>query len=347
MQRVSLTELAKQLNLSPSTVSRALADHSEVSEATKARVRQLAQQLNYQPNQLAAALRRGRSNTLGVLVPHITGHFFPQVVNGIAIEASRAGFTVMICQSNEDAAQERKNIDLLRHSQVEGILVSLANTTQDFSHFEELRQQGVPLVFFDRVVEDFRGTNVSAVVLDDHQGAYQVVQHLVEQGCRRIAHFSGPLHMNIHKNRHQGYRDALRDAGLPIDEELIVFCEQSQAGGIDGMQRLLRELPQPPDAVFASNDLAAVGAMGVIKAAGLRVPQDVAVAGFSNETFTNLTEPKLTTVDQGCETMGISAVRLLQQMLPTAAEHRQPQPRNVVLKPQLLVRESSLRKPQG
>lgn len=346
MQRVSLTELAKQLNLSPSTVSRALADHSEVSEATKARVRELARQLNYQPNQLAAALRRGRSNTLGVLVPHITGHFFPQVVHGIATEASKAGFTVMICQSNEDAQQERKNIELLRHNQVEGILVSLANTTQDFSHFEELRQQGVPLVFFDRVVEDFRGANVSAVVLDDHAGAYQVTSHLIEQGCQRIAHFTGPQHLNIHKNRHQGYRDALQAHGLPLDEALIVHCEQSQAGGTAAMQQLLRTLPQPPDAVFASNDLAAVGAMRVAKAAGLRVPQDVAVAGFSNETFTTLTEPNLTTVDQGCETMGISAVRLLQQMLHTSAEQRKPQPRNVVLKPQLLVRESSLRKPQ-
>ncbi|RTQ49689.1 LacI family transcriptional regulator [Hymenobacter gummosus] len=346
MQRVSLTELAKRLNLSPSTVSRALADHNEVSEATKQRVRQLARELNYQPNQLAAALRRGRSGTLGVLVPHITGHFFPQVVHGIATEASRAGFTVMICQSNEDAQQERRNIELLRHNQVEGILVSLANTTQDISHFEELRQQGVPLVFFDRVVEDFRGTNVSAVVLDDYQGAYQVVAHLVAQGCRRIAHFSGPLHLSIHKNRHQGYRDALLAHNLPVDEDLIVFCPQTQAGGAEAMQQLLRTLPAPPDAVFASNDLAAVGAMRVAKQAGLRVPEDLAVAGFSNETFTTLTEPNLTTVDQGCETMGISAVRLLVQMLHTTAEQRKPQPRNVVLKPQLLVRESSLRKPR-
>jgi LacI family transcriptional regulator len=346
MQRVSLTELAKRLNLSPSTVSRALADHNEVSEATKIRVRQLAQELNYQPNQLAAALRRGRSGTLGVLVPHITGHFFPQVVHGIATEASRAGFTVMICQSNEDAQQERRNIELLRHNQVEGILVSLANTTQDISHFEELRQQGVPLVFFDRVVEDFRGTNVSAVVLDDYQGAYQVITHLLAQGCRRIAHFSGPLHMSIHKNRHQGYRDALLAHNLPVDESLIVFCPQTQQGGAAAMQQLLQMLPEPPDAVFASNDLAAVGAMRVAQQVGLRVPEDVAVAGFSNETFTTLTEPTLTTVDQGCETMGISAVRLLVQMLHTTAEHRQPQPRNVVLKPQLLVRESSSRRPQ-
>jgi LacI family transcriptional regulator len=342
-RRASLADLAKQLNLSPSTVSRALTDHKDVSEATKVRVRQLAEELHYQPNRLAASLRRGHSNTLGVLVPHITGHFFPQVIHGIATEASKAGFTVMICQSNEDAVQEKKNIELLMHSQVEGILVSLANTTEDISHFEELRKQNVPLVFFDRVVEDFRGANVSAVMLDDYQGAYQVVSHLIEQGCTRIAHFSGPLLLSIHKNRHQGYRDALTAHGIAIDEDLIVFCEMSQAGGTQAMRQQL-QLASPPDAVFSSNDLAAVGAMQVVKGSGLRVPQDVAVAGFSNEVFTQLTEPALTSVDQGCETMGISAVRLLQKML-NGNPDRLMQPRNVILKPQLLVRASTLRKP--
>lgn len=341
-RRASITDLAKTLGLSPSTISRALSDHNDVSEATKARVRQLAEELHYQPNQLAAALRRGRSNTLGVLVPHITGHFFPQVVHGIATEAAKLGFNVMICQSNEDAAQEQKNIDLLMNSQVEGILVSLANTTQNFAHFEAVRQQNVPLVFFDRVMEDFRGSNVSSVVLDDYQGAYQVVAHLIEQGCTRIAHFTGPLHLNIHKNRHQGYRDALQAHGIRIDDELICFCEMSQKGGTLAMRQLLK-LPQRPDAVFSSNDLAAVGALQVAKAARLRVPQDVAIVGFSNEVFTQLTEPMLSSVDQRCETMGRTAVQLLQKMLKSGPKSAGP-PRPIVLKPKLLVRESSSRR---
>jgi LacI family transcriptional regulator len=343
-RRASITDLAKALNLSTSTISRALADHDDVSEATKKRVRQLAEELSYQPNQLAAALRRGRTNTLGVLVPHITGHFFPLVVNSIATEAARLGFNVMICQSNEDTKQERKNIDMLMNSQVEGILVSLANTTKDFSHFESVRSQDVPLVFFDRVVEGFRGNNVSAVMLDDYQGAYQVVSHLIDQGCTRIAHFSGPVHLNIHKNRHQGYLDALQAHGIALDEALMADCEMTQQGGMQAMEQLLKQGPRP-DAVFASNDLAAVGAMQVIKAHGLRVPHDVAVAGFSNEVFTTLTEPMLTSVDQGCETMGISAVRLLHKML-NGNPDRLMQPRNVILKPKLLVRESSLRYPE-
>jgi len=343
-RRASITDLAKALNLSTSTISRALADHNDVSEATKKRVRELAEELSYQPNQLAAALRRGRSNTLGVLVPHITGNFFPQVVNGIALEASKAGFNVMICQSNEDVKQERKNIDLLMNSQVEGILVSVANTTQDFGHFDAVRSQDVPLVFFDRIVEGFRGNNVSAVMLDDYQGAYQLVSHLIEQGCTRIAHFTGPLHLNIHKNRHQGYRDALTNHGLEIDDDLISVMELNQKTGTQAMKRMLKQTVVP-DAIFASNDLAAVGAMQAVKAQGLRVPQDISIAGFSNETFTSLTEPTITTVDQGCETMGISAVRLLQKML-NGNPDRLMQPRNVVLKPKLLVRESTLRKPE-
>ena len=340
-RRASITDLAKTLGLSPSTISRALSDHDDVSEATKARVRKLAEELHYQPNQLAAALRRGHSNTLGVLVPHITGNFFPQVVHGIATEAAKLGYNLMICQSNEDARQEQKNLDLLMNAQVEGILVSLANTTQDIRHFEELRQQDVPLVFFDRTVDDFQGHNISSVVVDDYQGAYQAVSHLIEQGCTRIAHLTGPLNLSINKNRHQGYRDALTAHGLPVVEDLVVFCEMTQKGGNQALRQLLK-LRQRPDAVFCSNDLAAVGALQVVKSHRLRVPQDVAIVGFSNEVFASLTEPMLSSVDQRCEQMGKTAVQLLQKMLKSGPGRVGP-PKPIVLKPKLLVRESSQR----
>lgn len=340
--RTSITDLARALNLSPSTVSRALTGHPQVSEATKQRVRQLAEELHFQPNQLAAALRRGRSNTIGVLVPYITGHFFPEVVNGIAIEASRTGYNVMICQSNEDVRQEKQNIELLLNAQVVGILVSLASTTQDFAHFDAVRNAEVPLVFFDRIVEDMAGPRTSAVVLDDHAGAYEAVAHLIGQGYRRIAHFSGPLHLNIHRNRHQGYRDALRAHNLPLRPELVVVSDLNLATGRQGMQQLL-QLPEPPDAVFSSNDLAAVGAMQVLKGQGLRVPEDVAVVGFSNEAFTALTEPAISSVDQRCHQMGRTAV---QQLLRILAHEPGAEPlRPVVLRPELLVRASSHRQP--
>ncbi|WP_165822110.1 LacI family DNA-binding transcriptional regulator [Hymenobacter edaphi] len=337
--RTSITDLARALNLSPSTVSRALTGHPQVSEATKQRVRELAEQLHFQPNQLAAALRRGRSNTIGVLVPYITGHFFPEVVNGIAIEASRTGHNVMICQSNEDVRQEQRNIELLMNAQVEGILVSLASTTQDFSHFDAVRRAGTPLVFFDRIVEDMAGPYTSAVVLDDHAGAYAAVAHLAGQGYRRIAHFSGPLHLNIHRNRHQGYLDALRDHGLSAPEELVFVADLNQETGTLGMRQLL-QLAEPPDAVFSSNDLAAVGAMQVLKAHGRRIPADVAVVGFSNEAFTALTEPTISSVDQRCHLMGLTAVQQLLRLLEAPGSAPLPP---VVLTPELLVRASSQR----
>jgi LacI family transcriptional regulator len=338
-KRLSIADLAKELGLAASTVSRALAGSPQVSEATTERVRKLAEEWHYKPNQLAAALRKGHSQTLGVLVPHLTGQFFPEVVNGIALEASRAGFNVMICQSNEDEGQEKKNIDLLMNARVEGILVSLANTTQNFAHFEAVRDQQVPLVFFDREMERLVGDQVRSVVLDDAAGAYAAVSHLLKGGRRRIAHMSGPLHLNIHKNRHAGYLKALRDHHVPFREELVIISDLTQETGVHDMEQLLA-LPERPDAVFASTDLAIVGALQTIKRHGLRVPQDVALAGFSNELFTALTEPTLTSVDQQCKQMGEVAVQVLLELLnkPAQAAHGE---RRIVLTPQLLVRESS------
>ena len=343
-RRASITDLAAALQLSPSTISRALSNHKDVSEATKERVRALAAELHYQPNQLAAALRRGRSKMLGVVVPHIQGHFFPEVVHGITVAASKAGYQVLICQSNEDVEQERQHLDLFMNAQVEGILVSMAKTTQDFSHFEQVRAQQVPLVFFDRAVEGFEGEQVRAVVLDDYQGAYQATAHLVAQGCRRIAHLAGPQHLGIHKNRYQGYLDALLAHGLVPDEALTIICEMDQRGGTQATRQLLK-LGAPFDAIFSSNDLAVVGALQVLKKKGFRVPEDVALVGFSNEAFTELTEPQISSVDQCCGQMGQTAVRLLLQMIQR--EPRRPAAnaaKSVVLKPKLMVRESSERR---
>ena len=337
-KRASITDLAKQLSLSPSTISRALNGHADISEATKQRVWAAAKELNYQPNHLAAALRKGRSNMLGVMVPHIEGSFFPAVMHGIETVASKAGFNVMMCQSNEDVQREKNNIDALLNAQVEGIIISLARTTHDFQHFEKVRNQNIPLVFFDRMPEV---SNVSGVVLDDHQGAYLAVRHLLEQGYRRIAHFAGPQHLNIYKNRHNGYLHALQTFGLPHDEELMRFLpNMRQEAGAQAMRELL-QLPAPPDAVFASGDVPVAGALEVLHELNIPVPGQIALAGFSNEPFTTLTTPRLTSVDQRGEQMGQSAVQLFLQMLKRSDNFA---PHRIVLKPQLLIRDSSLKK---
>lgn len=334
---VSMADLAKELGVSMTTISRALSDHYSIGPATKQKVLKLAKKLNYQPNQMAAALRKGKSKLIGVIVPYIEGRFFPSVVHGIETAARKAGFSVIICQSNEDVAHERKNIETLLNAQVAGILVSLARNTRDFKHFEKVQKRGVPLVFFDRILE---GDNVNAVVLNDREGAYQTTRHLLEQGCRRVAHFAGPQHLNIYQNRRQGYLDALRSFNLPPDEELIIYSDMTLEQGAEGMKKLLA-LPQPPDGVFGAGDSAILGALQLLKSRGIRVPKDIALAGFSNEGFTAITEPQLTSVDQRCEEMGQATVRLFLELVE--AKGAPFYQRQVVLQPQLFIRESSLR----
>ncbi|QDA60284.1 LacI family DNA-binding transcriptional regulator [Hymenobacter jejuensis] len=335
--RASITDIAKVLGLSVSTISRALADHRDVSEDTKARVRQVAKDLNYRPNHLAAALRKGRSNTLGVLVPYITGNFFSVVVNGIETAATKAGLNVMICQSNENVLHEKRNLETLLNAQVDGFLVSLARTTHNLDHFAGIQELNIPLVFFDRILE---GSDVSAIVVDDRLGAYQVVRHLIEQGSRRIAHFAGPQHLNVWKNRFQGYLDALRDFGLPFDDSLVYHCDMTEQSGVAGTRKFLQMSPLP-DAIFAAVDIVAVEAMQVLKEHRIRIPEEIALAGFSNEAFTMFTEPRLTSVDQCGEQMGQQAVQMMQEMLASHSGHFIP--RRVVLSPKLKIRDSTLR----
>ena len=335
---VSMADLARELGVSMTTISRALSDHHSIGPATKQAVLKLAKKLNYQPNHLAAALRKGKSKLLGVIVPYIEGRFFASVVHGIETAASKAGYSVIICQSNEDVMQERKNLETLLSAQVAGILVSVSRTTIDFRHFEKVRKHGVPLVFFDRIIE---GDHVNAVVLNDREGGYQATRHLLEQGCRRIAHFAGMQHLNIYKNRRQGYLDALLSYGITPDDSLIVDCEMTVEDGRESMARLLA-LPNPPDAVFSAGDTAILGALQLLKSRGIRVPQDVALAGYSNEALTMVAEPMLTSVDQRCEEMGQAAFRLFTDLVEAGdAPFSQ---RQVVLQPQLFVRASSLRK---
>ena len=336
-KRASITDLARQLNISVSTVSRALNGHPNISEATTKRVTTLAKTIGYQPNHMAAGLRRGRSKMLGVVVPHIDGNFFSQVVKGIEAAASKAGYHVLICQSNEDVVHERENLEMLMNAQVDGILVSLSRTTREFRHFEKVRKRDIPLVFFDRILD---GYDVNAVVIDDRAGGYRATRHLLDQGYRRIAHFAGPQHLNIYKNRRQGYEDALREYSLPIEEELIFLCDMKMEDGVQGMLQMLA-LPQPPDAVFSASDFTAAGILQALEEKKIRVPEDIGLVGFSNELFSQLTSPKLTSIDQHCEVIGRSATRLLLQIMEEQTHASAPQ--HIVLQPELYVRASSQR----
>jgi LacI family transcriptional regulator len=333
----SIYDLAKELNISVSTVSRALRDHPSVSQATKKRVNLLAQKHNYQPNQVAAALSRGRGTLIGVLVPHIDGYFFGSIVRGIEAAARQAGYHVLICQSYEEATLQREAIDTMLQAQVAGILVSLALNTSDASAFTAILDRGVPLVLFDRTIG---GLNASAVTVDDYQGAYDVTEHLWQQGARRIAHLAGPQHLDIFRQRLRGYQDALQAHGVTYDPALVFAGGLYIEGGLEGMTNLLA-LPVHPDAVFAATDFAAIGAAQYLKQQGLQVPADVLLAGFGNELMSAYVDPPLTTVSQLNVQMGEAAVRLLLNALEKTDTG--PAPHRFVLKPELIVRRSSER----
>ncbi|RAK69296.1 LacI family transcriptional regulator [Hymenobacter edaphi] len=336
---VSMADLARELGVSMTTVSRALSDHFSIGPEMKLKVQKLAKKYNYQPNRMASALRKGQSKLLGIIVPYLEGRFFPKVVRGMETAASRAGYNVVICQSNEDLTHERRNIESLLSAQVAGILVSVSRTTDDFRHFEKVRGRGLPLVFFDRMMP---GDALNAVVLDDREGGYLATRHLLAQGGRRVAHFGGLQQLTIYRNRYQGYRDALAEAGLPVEEELTYFGDNTEEAGAEAMRRWLA-LPNPPDAVFAAGDYAALGAMQEAERQGLVVPTDMAVGGFSNETFTPIAKPSITTVDQRCDEMGQAAVRLLLELIDAQAQGLDFASRQLVLRPELIIRESSQR----
>ncbi|SNS06125.1 LacI family DNA-binding transcriptional regulator [Hymenobacter mucosus] len=338
---VTIKDLAQQLNLSSATVSRALSGKSTVNKATYKRVRALATKLGYQPNVLAVGLRKGHTNTLGVIMPHLNSNFFSHVVTGIEDTASRAGYRVLICQSNDDAERERQNLDMLLRAQVDGVLLSLARTTIRAHQFDNIRLRNLPLVFFDRYLE---GDNGNAVIIDDRAGGYYATRHLLEQGYRRIAHVAGPQHISVYKNRRLGYEDALREYGLPILPALLVTCDLRLQDGVLAAHQLLAQPPRP-DAIFSASDFAALGIMQVMKEEGIQLPQDMGLVGFSNELFSQFTEPALTTIDQHGEAMGRQATKLLLHLLretplSTATQH-------IILPPTLLVRGSSTRRQQG
>lgn len=337
-ERATIHDIAKKLDITASTVSRALKDHPRISEATKKAVLKAAQTLNYQPNHIAAALRNGRSKIIGIIVPTADRSFFSSVVRGIEEIANASKYNVMICQSYDNFEKEVATVEALINARVDGIVASFAKGTENFDHFLKIKDKGIPLILFDRSNEDLE---VSNVILDDYQGAYKAVTHLIKQGCKRIAHFTGIKKISIYRERYRGYREALQDNGLPFDESLVIGSNMQLEDGIESMKKLL-SLPSPPDAVFSASDYSAMGAMQVLKERKLRIPEDVALVGFGNEPFTWFSEPQLTTVDQRSKEMGNAAAEIFFEQI---GHGKKPfVPKKTVLKPELIIRKSSLKK---
>jgi LacI family transcriptional regulator/LacI family repressor for deo operon, udp, cdd, tsx, nupC, and nupG len=336
--QITIIDIARELNISKSTVSRALHGHRDVNEETKNKVLELAGKLDYQPNLLATSLVMSKSYTLGMVVPEFLTNFFPSVIMGAQEVMSKAGYNVMICQSNESYEMEMANTRALLASRVDGILASVTRETRNFDHFRTLHRKGIPVVFFNRVCEEL---DVSKVVVDDYEGAFMAVEHLITTGRKRIAHLAGPDSLLISRKRLKGYTDALRKYGLPVDEELIIHYDLTPEKAIIYVKHLL-DLPNPPDALFAINDPTAIAAMLVIKDKGLRIPQNIAVVGFSNDPSSALIEPGLTTVAQPVFDIGREAAQLFLEQVDI--DPKEYTPKTKVLQTKLIVRGSSVNK---
>jgi len=336
--QVTIKDIARELGISPSTVSRALKDHPDISPETKRLVNNLAKELNYQPNAIALSLRGGKTNTLGVIIPEIVHFFFSTVISGIEEIAYSAGYNVIICQTNESYMRELAAVNALLSSKVDGMLVSISRETKDFDHLQKVKDSGIPLVFFDRFSEKM---NTSKVILDDFDGAFHAVEHLIEQGCKRIAHFEGPPNLMISKNRLDGYLSALEKHGLKDDEDLIIISNEGTLEEAYKQTKEILSMEKPPDAIFCHSDLTAFGCMKAIRDSGLKIPEDIAVFGFSNWQFSSFIEPSLSTVIQPGFEMGVLATELLFNELNSKDENFEYVTRK--LKAELAIRDSSKR----
>jgi len=336
--QVTIKDIAKALGISPSTVSRALKDHPDISPKTKEKVKKLAEQLQYRPNAIALSLKHQKSFTIGLIIPEIVHHFFSSVISGVSDVAYANGYKVVITQSNESFDREVADTQALLSSRVDGVLVSVAKESKNFDHLRNLEKNGIPIVFFDRAVDSIV---TDKVVVDDVNGAFQAVTHLLEQACKRILLLTSPSHLLITKNRLEGYKRALSRQNIEFEENLVVQCD-THDDAIWVLERLIKEDKIEFDGVFAVNDATAIGAMRSIKNAGLKIPEDVAIVGFTNGLISQMTDPQLSTVEQHGFEMGQIAARILLNHIESNDEYYIPETR--VLKTELVIRESSLRK---
>jgi len=334
MRHITITDLAKRLNLSASTVSRALRNHPDISEETKKKVAKAARLANYQPNLIAQSLQNRRSNNIGVIVPEIRNRFFATVISGIEDLAYESGYTIMVCQSNDRSEREIINTRALAANRVAGMLISTSQETTNFDHLEQIIYQGVPIVLFDRVVEELE---VPKVVVDDFNGAYRAVSHLIETGRRRIAHLTGSNSLYISRKRREGYEAALRDHDLPVRGEYIIYGGYHEEDGRSGAMKLL-ELEELPDGLFAINDPVALGAFLHLQDQQVRIPEQIGVVGFSDNPNASLVRPALTTVNQPAYDIGKTAAAILLDILNGT---REKQDITITLETKLVIREST------
>lgn len=333
--QVTIIDIAKELNLSKSTVSRVLTGHANVSIKTREAVLELAEKLDYQKNMLAISLISKKSNTIGIIVPEFSSSYFPQIVIAAQEVATQVGYNTVFSQSNETYETEVANTKVMLANQVDGILISITRETRNYDHLKVFERKGIPIVFFNRVCDEMK---VPKVIVDDFEGAFNAVDYLIKSGRKRIAHLAGPVSLKISANRLDGYKSALRKNNMVIDEELIISYNLEVSKVKIYINHLL-SLESPPDAIFAVNDPTAIEAIQIIKKKGLRIPEDIAIIGFSNDYASALIAPALTTVAQPISEIGSTAAQLLIEQINRDVSDWKAVTK--VLKTELIIRSSS------
>lgn len=333
-RHISLKDLAKELGVSISTVSRGLKNHPDISPELTIKIQELAAERNYTPNPLAMGLLRQQTKMIGVIVPDIVTHFYASIISGIEEVAKEQGYYIVISPSNESVKKEFESVENLLKTRVEGLIVCLSQETRDFHHFEKLINNEIPLVFFDRVAESL---DVPTVTVDGAEAVKSIIRHFKENGCKRIAYISGPEHLNISKNRKQGYLKGLKENHFDFNPELLVECNLSAEDAAHATRNLL-SLSEKPDAIFGINDTIAFAAMKEIKKQRLKIPEDIALVGFTDEFHSTVVEPALTSVTHPTKEMGQEAAKLFFQLVEKKVNFK----KEVVLETELIVRESSV-----
>ena len=337
-KEVTIYDIAQKLNISAATVSRGLKDHPGINKNTKKKILAAADEMGYRSNSFASSLRTKRGNVIGVIVPRLNSNFMSDVIAGIEKIVNDSGYNLFISQSLETMEKEVSNAKAMFNNRVDGLLVSLAYNTDNIDHFEAFIKRDIPVIFFDRVVEH---EHCPSIFIDNCKAAYNITTHLIEQGCKRIVHIAGNQLRNVYRDRFNGYKKALEDHKITFDDELLIINDLSAHAGIQAAQQILK-MTVMPDGVFASNDLCAISCMQVLKSEGIKIPKDIAFAGFNNDPTSCVIEPNLTTIDYKGYEMGEVAAKVLIGHLDRNNDLQQTH--SLILRSELIVRDSSRKK---
>jgi len=338
-KEITIYDIAAKLNVSAATVSRSLNDHPGVNKNTKKKIIDTARDMGYSFNAFASNLRTKRSNTIGVIVPRLNSNFMSDVIAGMEKMANDANYNIIISQSLETMKKEISNAKTMYNNRVDGLLVSLAYDTKNIEHFESFINRGIPVIFFDRVYEHDKCPNIH---IDNFKAAYDITTHLIEQGCRKIAHITALERQSVYADRFNGYKKALADNNIPFSEKLIIDNDLSVQGGMAAAALILK-MPSLPDAVFAANDISAITCLQELKKKGIKIPEDIAFAGFNNDPSACIVEPNLTTVNYKGYEMGEVAARVLISHLVNNYDLQLTH--SLILRHEIIIRESSLKIP--